>query len=211
MNTIYTSTNGILSIETSSGFMMLRTYDVRHGRSSRLYISADHLASWLFDEERCTGSFMEKDCENCITVYRANHGMLRVHLTWISVNGYGDLSGYIQRFTLPENMMIEALNNGSRIKKLIDLGEQPGQASITITNGAHRQIRAMDKLYRRALSKAMRRCFMWKGAHVCLYADWGNDFAFVDETSCGGLCLHESSVTGSNGKRYPKLSYGVHT
>lgn len=69
-------------------------------------------------------------------------------------------------------------------------------------------------LKRRALSKALRDSFKWKGSKsVTLYRDWGDDFYFVEEGGIsGGLCLSDyGKVVGKDGVERNYYRYSVHT
>ena len=153
---------------------------------------------------------MDYDCGSFVVMHRRDD-IVHVHQTWVQSDIQSRIRGYIQNFDLFVDDLLAVLVAGVRIRKLASIEDRPGQASITITNGAHRQIKALDKLHRRALSKAMRGSFRWKDSHVCLYADWGKDFSFVDQRISGGLCLHETQIIGRDGNRHSKLYYQVHT
>lgn len=69
-------------------------------------------------------------------------------------------------------------------------------------------------LKRRALSKALRDSFKWKGSKsVTLYRDWGDDFYFVEEGGIsGGLCLSDyRKVVGKDSVERNCYRYSVHT
>lgn len=69
-------------------------------------------------------------------------------------------------------------------------------------------------LKRRALSKALRDSFKWKGSKsVTLYRDWGDDFYFEEEGGiAGGLCLSDyGKVVGKDGVERNYYRYSVHT
>lgn len=207
MNTIF-GRHTIVTIEACADCMTLRTLDAQHGRSCRMFIDGDALYHWL---DKPTGSsFMDYDCGSFIVMHRREE-TVHVHQTWVQSEVLKGIRGYVQDFDLAVDDLLAVLVAGVRIRKLAELEGKRGQASITITDGAHRQIRALDKLQRRALSKALRDGFRWKGSQVCLYADWDKDFSFIDQRMNGGLCLHETRVIGRDGKFHRKLCYQVHT
>ena len=207
MNAIF-GRHAIVTLDTCADCLTLRTLDAQHGRSCRMFIDGDKLYRWL---DKPTGSsFMDYDCGSFIVMHRRD-SIVHVHQTWVQSDSQNSIRGYTQNFDLAVDDLLAVLVAGVRIRKLAALESKPGQASITITNGAHRQIKALDKLHRRALSKAMRDSFRWKDSHVCLYADWGKDFSFVDQRLNGGLCLHETQIIGKDGKHHSKLYYQVHT
>jgi len=208
MNT-YFGRHAIVTISASGSFITLRTLDALHGRTTRMFVGADALYNWI--DTPSSTSFMDYDCGSFIVMHRVNDQTVHVHQTWIQPGIRNTIRGYTQDFDLAVDDLLAALVAEFGIKRLVDLDSRQGQASVTITNGAHRQIKALDKLHRRALSKAMRDNFRWKDSHVCLYADWDKDFSFVDQRMNGGLCLHETHVIGRDGKFHRKLHYQVHT
>ena len=208
MNT-YFGRHAIITIESTGSFITLKTYDAQHGNSMRMYIDSDKLYHWIDSEAQ--SSFLDHDCGSFTNMHRMSKERISVRLTWLHSIGNGNVNGYIQRFELLADDLMAVLLTGDRVRKLTALDERIRQAQITITNGAHRQIRALNKQQRRALSKAMRDSFRWKDSHICLYADWGNDFAFVEQKMSGGLCLHDTRISGKDRKPHSKLYYQVHT
>ena len=200
--------HAIVTLNSCVGCMTLRTLDALHGRSCRMFIDGDKLYRWL--DKTDGASFMDYDCGSFIVMHRRD-SIVHVHQTWVQSDSQNNIRGYTQNFDLAVDDLLAVLVAGVKIRILAALESKPEQASITITNGAHRQIKALDKLHRRALSKAMRDSFRWKDSHVCLYADWGNDFSFVDQRLNGGLCLHETQIISRDGKLHSKLYYQVHT
>ena len=54
--------------------------------------------------------------------------------------------------------------------------------------------------------------FHWRDSgEVYLVADWKRDFYFTTDDMNGGLCRHESTVKGRNGKAYTAVKYAIHT
>ena len=208
MNT-YFGRHAIITIESTGSFITLKTYDAQHGNSMRMYIDSDKLYHWIDSE--ALSSFLDHDCGSFTIMHRVNKNTIEVHLTWLHSIGCDNVNGYVQNFVLHADTLMGVLLTGDSVRKLVALDDQPRQAKITITNGAHRQIRALNKQQRRALSKAMRDSFRWRDSYICLYADWGNDFAFVEQKMSGGLCLHDTRISGKDRKPHSKLYYQVHT
>ena len=208
MNT-YFGRHAIVTIESTGSFVTLKTYDAQHGNSMRMYIDSDKLYRWIDSEAQ--SALLDHDCGSFTILRRVSKETISVRLTWLHTIGNHDVKGYTQDFDLQADDLMAVLLTADRVRKLVSLDEKPHQAQITITNGAHRQIRALDKQHRRALSKAMRDSFKWKGSCLCLYADWGNDFSFVEQKMSGGLCLHDTRVGGKDRKLHSKLYYQVHT
>lgn len=205
----YFGRHAIVTIESTGSFATLNTYDAQHGNSMRMYLDSDKLYRWIDSEAQ--NAFLDHDCGSFTIMRRIGKEIVSIHLTWLHSIGGSNIKGYTQEFHLQTDDLMAVLLTEDRVRKLVALDDKPRQAQITITNGAHRQIRALDKRHRRALSKAMRDSFRWKDSHVCLYADWDKDFSFVDQCMNGGMCLHETRVIGRDGKIHRKLHYQVHT
>ena len=208
MNT-YFGHHAIVTIESTGSFVTLKTYDAQHGNSMRMYIDASKLYHWIDNEAQ--SAYIDHDCGSFTILCRMSKEIISVRLTWLYAIGSGNVTGYTQEFDLQTDDVMAVLLTEDRVRTLISLDSKPRQAQITITNGAHRQIKTLDKHQRRALSKAMRDSFRWKNSSLCLYADWGNDFSFVEQKLSGGLCLHNTCVPGKDKKLHSKLCYQVHT
>ena len=208
MNT-YFGRHAIVTIESTDIFVTLKTYDALHGSSMRMYIDANKLYHWIDSEAQ--SAYIDHDCGSFTILRRMSKEIISVRLTWLNAIGDGNVTGYTQEFDLQTDDVMAVLLAEDRVRTLVSLDSKLCQAQITITNGAHRQIKTLDKHQRRALSKAMRDSFKWKNSSLCLYADWGNDFSFVDQRLNGGLCLHNTHVPGKDKKLHSKLSYQVHT
>ena len=208
MNT-YFGHHAIVTIESTGSFVTVKTYDAQHGNSMRMYIDASKLYHWIDNEAQ--SAYIDHDCGSFTILRRMSKEIISVRLTWLYAIGSGNVTGYTQEFDLQTDDVMAVLLTEDRVRTLISLDSKPRQAQITITNGAHRQIKTLDKHQRRALSKAMRDSFRWKNSSLCLYADWGNDFSFVEQKLSGGLCLHNTCVPGKDKKLHSKLCYQVHT
>lgn len=200
--------HALVTLESNGDFITLRTLDAQHGRSHRMFMDSDRLYRWL--EEDDGSSFMDYDCGSFMVMHRRNQ-TVHLHQTWAESDWKHDVRGYTQDFELPVDDLLAVVVAGIKTRRLAALESHRGQAVLTITNGAHRQIRKLDRTHRRAVSKALRDGFAWKDSHVCLYADWDKDFSFVDQRISGGLCLHECHVIGKDGKPHRKLHYQIHT
>ena len=208
MNSIF-GRHAIVTIESTGSFVTLKTYDAQHGNSMRMYIDSDKLYRWIDSEAQ--NAFLDHDCGSFTIMRRMSKEIISVRLTWLHTVGNHNVKGYTQEFDLHADDLMAVLLTADRVRKLVSLDGKPHQAQITITNGAHRQIRALDKHHRRALSKAMRDSFKWQNSCLCLYVDWGNDFSFVEQKLSGGLCLHDTRVAGKDKQLHSKLYYSVHT
>lgn len=208
MNT-YFGRHAIVTIESTGSFVNLKTYDAQHGSSMRMYIESEKLYHWIDSDAQ--NAYIDHDCGSFMILRRVSKESISVRLTWLHTIGNHNITGYTQDFNFQVDDLMAVLLTEDRVRKLVSLDDKPRQAQITITNGAHRQIRALDKRHRRALSKAMRDNFKWKNSCLCLYADWGDDFAFVEQKISGGLCLHNTRVAGKDKEMHSKLIYQVHT
>ena len=205
----YFGRHAIVTIESTGNFVTLKTYDTLHGNSMRMYIDANKLYHWIDSEAQ--SAYIDHDCGSFTILRRMSKETISVRLTWLHAIGGGNVKGYTQEFDLLTDDLMAVLLTDDRVRTLVSLDDKPSQAQLTITNGAHRQIRALDKHQRRALSKALRDSFKWKNSCLCLYADWGSDFSFVEQKLSGGLCLHNTRVAGKDKKLHSKLCYQVHT
>ena len=208
MNNIF-GRHAIVTVESTGSFVTLKTYDAQHGSSMRMYIDANKLYRWIDSEAQ--SAFIDHNCGSFTLMRRMSKEIVSVRLTCLYAVGNHNVTGYTQDFVLHTDDLMAVLLTADRVRKLVSLDGKPHQAQITITNGAHRQIRALDKHHRRALSKAMRDSFKWQNSCLCLYADWENDFSFVEQKLSGGLCLHDTRISGKDRKLHSKLIYQVHT
>ena len=208
MNSYY-GHHAIVTLSSTGEFITLRTYDTQHGSSMRMYLSSDKIYRWIDSEAQ--SAYPDHDCGSFTIMRRVSKTCISIQLTWLHSAGVGNVKGYVQCFDIAADDLMAVLITGNRVRKLVSLNGRPRQAQITITNGAHRQIRALNKHQRRALSKAMRDSFKWKDSCLCLYADWGSDFSFVEQKLSGGLCLHDTRISGKDHRLHSKLYYQVHT
>ena len=207
MNTYY-GHHAIVTLENSEHCVVLRILDALHGRSYRMFVDSDALYRWL--DQSDGSSFMDYDCGSFVVMHRRRE-TVHVRQTWVQSDYRSGICGYTQDFELSLDDLMTVIVTNISIRKLVKLGSNREIPSVTITNGAHRQLKKLDALHRRALSKHLRDTCCWKGSHVCLYADWDKDFGFVDQRVTGGLCLHETHVVGRDGKKHRKLCYQLHT
>ena len=128
---------------------------------------------------------------------------------WLNSTGADQLAGHQESFELPAELLFAAIggNPGIRITNRSVI-----QCPITIRPSAQRMIKDLNKLERRALSKALRDNWHWSHAEpINLYADWNDSFYFDSETICGGLCRHTDTITGKDGNPHQRIKYTVHT
>ena len=86
------------------------------------------------------------------------------------------------------------------------------QCPITLAASANKMIHTLNQVERRALCKALRDNWYWQyPENLTLYEDWNDSFYFHTETICGGLCRHDDTVRGKDGKLHLRIRYSVHT
>ena len=206
MNALYR--NAILvTLEPDDPFIRLTTLDRQHGKSSSFLLDADKITQLLTFK---TDSLLDNDLLSFARMYLLNPDLAILRVTWIRDSSADNtVTGYRQTLVLPTAKLLAVLD-GKTVRVLSD--ELP-LAPVSLTDTAQRMIRGLHSAHqKRALCKALRDNFHWRtDEHITLFADWGNDFGFSTDTLYGGLCLHSSQVTGSNGRVYEKLFYSVHT
>ena len=189
----------------------LTTYCRRHGRRGRFLLILKEMQEWLL-EDYGEWTLMDEDCGNVISLH-VSGGTVYVQTWWLSAYGLDDVQGFSQRFSLPVETLRTLLCNETPIRYLYIPKPQNSHIVTEYASEVIRRVSA-DKLTRRALSKAMRDCFHWKGEIVTLHPNGRNSFyfttAFGRRPLCGGLILHETSIHTPAGEK-PKFYYGIHT
>ena len=195
-----------LSVDRSSDFMGIKTYDRPHGSRGRFLIARDTLFQIL--SEPNSAVHYESDCGHYAEVWHSGDH-LRFRITWLSLYANGTVKGFQQMIAIPDKMAEPLLASGGHAKLLYAPFRAPTSietsplAAETIHNFMH------NKCMRRAFSKAMRDCFDWPGDRIMLHRDGKYSFYFTTWSGfpkCGGLILHESERNG-----HPCLYYSVHT
>ena len=143
----------IVTLENNEHCMILRTLDALHGRSCRMFMDSDALYRWL--DQSDGSSFKDYDCGSFIVMHRTKENVY-VHQTWVQSDCRNGICGYTQDFELSVDDLMTVIVAGINVKKLAELGGYQEIQSVTITNGAHRQLKNLDALHRRALSKCLR-------------------------------------------------------
>ncbi len=203
--------NPILITLSSSGlFVAIVTYDQMHGRSQRFLLSRDILHDQLRDHDE--GSNIERDLHNFCDVARARDG-IRFRLSWLRNCG-DELKGYQQRFIVPVDLVSKALA-GKTVKYMYYEPIYKNKAPLSFTRSAYEEIAGADKLKRHAIRRFFRDHFDYGNTeHFVIQRDpfiHGFYFHSMVINYNGGIALHETEVTGKDGKNYPKLYYGLHT
>ncbi len=201
--------NPILITLSSSGlFIALTTYDQTHGRSQRFLLSKDTLCDQL--EEH--GSTIESDLHNFCDVAHDRDGV-RFKVSWLRRNG-DELKGYLQRFIVPINLVCKALA-GETVKYMYHEPMYKDKAPLSFTQSAHKAIAEADKLKRHAIRRFFRDHFDYGNVEYFIVQrdEFIHGFYFRSMVSHfnGGIALHQTEVTGKDGKEYPRIYYGLHT
>ena len=201
----------LISMRLSGDFLMLNTTDKAHGRSQHFYLNASRVSRWL--DAKDGTSLIDCDLYNYLALHRYSQDKVTMRFTWLSMQGsYGNLSGYQQTVIMPLSQLRKALI-GFRVKVLLDPELIP-QCKLSFSESAQEQIATIcrDKREKRALCKALRDSFHWRDSgEVYIVADWRRDFYFTTDDMNGGLCRHESSVKGKDGKVHRAVKYSIHT
>lgn len=202
--------NILVKIRITDNFAAVTTYCRQHGHRGEFLLSLEQLRKWLLEDDG-HWNLMKQDSGNIISLHLASD-TVHIQTWWLSTYGLDIVKGFTLRFTIPENMLRSLLCDGEPIKYLYK--PKPQTSCIESTHASKTILRiCTNKLTRRALSKAMRDCFQWRGNIVTLYPDGYRSFFFRTSSGCpdcGGLILHETTVKTPAGEKQ-KLSYSVHT
>lgn len=201
----------LVTLADSDPFVLLQTYDEKHGKSQRFYLKKDSLMSQLSDDAE--GSITELDLLNVCTVDRIGSS-IRFNVFWLHGNYNDDVCGYQQTFFVPVDRVAKVLA-GERVKHLSYSPAQMPKASLFFTRTAHKAIAEADKLKLHAIRRFFRDNFNYgSDEHLVVQQDeWVHGF-YVFSTSSrfeGGIALHSTEVQGKDGKLHQKLFYGLHT
>jgi len=203
----------LVTLSDSDPFVLLQTYDEKHGKSQRFYLTKRILHSQL--DDGAEGSFIEADLLNYCSVTRIDNS-IRFTVCWLHGNYADDVSGYRQTLFVPVDKVVRALD-GERVKHLSYQPVHLEKADIFFTKTAHAAIAAAkaDKLKLHALKRVFRDNFCYgRNEHLVVQQDeWVKGFYFFSTVSKyeGGIALHDTEVQGKDGKPHQKLYYGLHT
>ncbi len=202
----------LVSMRLSGDFLMLWTLDRTHGRSQHFMLSAARLRTWLEQNDGTT--LIDCDLHNYLALHRFSADKVTMRFTWLTLHdSRGDkLHGYQQTLIMPADKLKKALI-GFRVRALID-SDVCRQSRVVFSESGQALIGKIcaDKREKRALCKALRDSFHWRDTdEVYLVADWRRDFYFTTDNMNGGLCRHERTVRGKDGKAYQAVRYEIHT
>lgn len=201
-----TDTNILINICCDHCYLGIKTYSRENGRHGRFLLRREFVEQLLSDDK--ITEVIDTDINSFIVVHLFDD-IFTFQLYWLSEYQEQRLEGLRQTFYLPKPI-IENLLSHDIVTDSYLCRPRPRYAKVNHASAAS-TIRntLLDKLKKRALSKAMRDAFQWPGERVTLYNDGGCNFFFTTEKGfriSGGLILHEGIVNG-----YPKVYYSVHT
>ena len=206
---LYSNTSNVLiRLTADECYVAVSTYCRKHGRRGRFLVSRDRMARLL---DGSIATLYDADCGNRLQAHISD-GVVCLTFDWLSEYSDGTLRGFRQRVEIPVRTLTDLLRTSRPARVLYSPTDAHARVDASHVVGAIRRVR-QDRLARRALSKALRDCFRWRGETVTLYRDGALDFNFTTASGCpavGGLILHETTVSTPVGAR-PKLYYSVHT
>lgn len=203
----------LVTLSDSEPFVLLQTYDEKHGQSQRLYLTKGALQRQF--DDGAEGSFVEVDLLNYCSVTRIGSS-IRFNVCWLHGNFDGDVAGYRQTFFVPMDKVAKVLA-GERIKHLSYQPVHQAKADIFFTGTAHAAIAAArdDKLKLHAILRVFRDNLDYgNDEHLVIQRDeFVHGFYFFSTVSRyeGGIVLHETEVKGKDGMPHRKVFYGIHT
>ena len=200
--------NVLIRLTTDEFFVAISTYCRTHGRRGRFLVSRDQVARLL---DSSITMLYDADCGNHLRAHVSN-GVVCITLDWLSEYSDGTLKGFRQHVEIPTQSLSDLLRTGSPARVLYRPTDTHARVDISHAASTIRRVR-QDGLASRALSKALRDCFRWRGETVTLYRDGALDFAFSTASrspAFGGLVRHETTVRTPVGAK-PKVYYSVHT
>lgn len=203
----------MITLRDSDPFVSVVTFDPMHGKSQNFYLTKASLLNSLGDHAE--GSITEGDLLNYCSVSHSGNNV-RFKVSWLHNAPDNGLCGYQQTFLIPVDLVVKVLA-GETVKYLSVSPRYREKAHIFFTKTAREVIAAasQDKLKRHALRKFLRDHFNYgKEERLVVMEDkWINGFYFFSSVSKyeGGIALHETEITGRDGKKHRKVYFGLHT
>ena len=194
----------LVSFQPDGNFITLTTVSRRYGKSQRFLLLREALFAFInFDAP----VLYDADLNSFLRGYYISGDTVTFRITWLTGSEF--VSGRVETFDLPVSVL-KAVLQEQAVKHLVD--QSVMQCRIILKPSAQRLIRQLNRLERRALSKALRDNFHWSREEtITLYEEWNNNFYFQTETICGGLCQHTDTIIGKDGKPRQRVRYSVHT
>ena len=206
---LYSNTSNVLiRLTADENYVAVSTYCRAHGRRGRFLVSRDLMARLL---DGSIATLYDADCGNHLRAH-VSDGVVSLTFDWLSEYSDGTLRGFRQRVEIPVQTLSDLLRTGRPARVLYSPTDVHARVDVSRASGTIRRVR-QDSLASRALSKALRDCFRWRGETVTLYRDGPLDFTFTTASGCpvfGGLIRHETTVRTPVGAK-PRVYYSVHT
>lgn len=203
--------NTLIKLRNSEEYTLISTYDRRHHRSHYFYLSNDKFCEWL---NGCAGYFHDCDGSDFLTILPDNSADFRLNISWLT-ESYGELSGYIQRLTIPQDLLISVVRGDVSEASYLCSDTGRTKSKVVLSALAHRNVAEMPTHIRRAFSKFMRDHFDYAvPGRIEVYADGRSDFYFQDTGSGfnmnGGIILSTVDRRHCNGTNFCHR-YSIHT
>lgn len=199
--------NGTLvKLDHTEKYIELSTYSRLHGRKGRFFIDPEPLAQWLVHGE---GEHYQRDGGYYLFAKRRDR-RIHVELLWYRRATESFVMFNKQVVEIPDDVIQTALE-GHPVRYLYT--EKRARTNLDFQSAAKTiQEINRDKHKRRALSKAMRQSYPWRGPSVTFYNDFPSGSFFFREMDgiCGGLILHKGKKKTIAGE-FPCYVYSVHT
>lgn len=206
---LYSNTpNVLIHLTADEYYVAISTYCRSHGRRGRFLVFRDLVARLL---DGSIAMLYDADCGNHLRAH-VSDGVVCIAFDWLSEYSDGTLKGFRQRVEIPAQSLTDLLRTGSPARVLYRPTDTHARVDISHAASTIRRVR-QDGLASRALSKALRDSFQWRGETVTLYRDGPLGFTFTTASgrpAFGGLVRHETTVSTPVGAK-PKVYYPVHT
>ena len=195
----------LVSLIPDGDFIALTTISRQFGKSQRFLLCVDTLNDFL---DGTVPVLYDSDLNSFLRGWYTDAETIGLRITWLGSTCNDQVSGHIERLDLPVSLLIAAMDQP--VKYLVH--KEAMQCPIKLSPSAQKMVADLDRLERRALSKALRDNWHWSYPEpVTLYADWNDSFYFHTESICGGLCRHADTVPGTDRKPHLRVRYSVHT
>lgn len=209
-------TDIILSARTTERYLIIRTYSPLHGRSRSFYTDRWQLLSWLDSTEL---RFSDFDGYSYLRAVKGSLDSIDAEIVWVFAENER-LTGYIDRLILKTSTVREMClldESCCEMKFLVHSDTRNVQSRIILTPRAQKQLMQMDQLERHAFVRYLRGAFTWgRESVITIHADGYEDFYFTEidrgrPCLSGGICISKDTITGTDGKPYPRYRYSTHT
>ncbi len=209
INPIFSHRIAITMTPSEANFITLQTYTPEHGKSQRFLVWKDTVLSLLGGEK---SSVIDCDLNNYLHL-RFDGSVMSFKAVWLSVNPRDSVTGRVQRFSVPADMMHRVLS-GQTVNHISHTDEPLEKARLVFSKDAQAAIGrySEDRHTRRALSKFFRDNLNYgRSEKIYVYADsYVNGFYVCSPITGfnGGIVLSKGTVRHYG---FPKQSFSLHT